>query len=123
MKLTEREVGDVTLLELGGRLVLDDGDALLRERVSDLVGRGRLQVVVNLKDITYIDSCGLGVIIAKLVSLRNKGGDLKLLHLSPRSHRVFEICKLENVLESFDSEAEAVASFSRGGAAGGHAGR
>ena len=123
MKLTEREVGDVTLLELGGRLVLDDGDTILRDRVSDLVRRGRLQLVVNLKDITYIDSCGLGVLIAKLVSVRNKGGDLKLLHLSPRSHRVFEICKLERVFEAFDSEEDAVASFSRGGAAGGNAAR
>ena len=123
MKLTEREVGDVTLLDLGGRLVLDDGETLLRERVSDLVGRGRLQIVVNLKDITYIDSCGLGALIAKLVSLRNKGGDLRLLHLSPRSHRVFEICKLESVFESFDSEADAVASFSGGGTPGGNARR
>jgi anti-sigma B factor antagonist len=122
MKVTERDIGDVTLLELSGRLVLDDGDAMLRDRVTDLVSRGRLQLVVNLKDITYIDSCGLGVLIAKLVSVRNKGGDLRLLNLSPRSHRVFEICKLENVFESFDSEADAVASFSRPGSPGAAAG-
>jgi anti-sigma B factor antagonist len=112
MTLAERPVGDVSLLDLGGRLVLDDGDALLRERVNDLVARGRLKIVVNLRDVTYIDSCGLGILIAKLVSVRNKGGDLKLLNLSPRSHRVFEICKLQNVFESFDSEADAIASFS-----------
>jgi anti-sigma B factor antagonist len=116
MTLAERPVGDVSLLDLSGRLVLDDGDGLLRERVNDLVARGRLKIVVNLRDITYIDSCGLGVLIAKLVSVRNKGGDLKLLHLSPRSHRVFEICKLQNVFESFDSEPDAIASFSRQGA-------
>lgn len=114
MKLAERPVGEVSLLDLSGRLVLDDGDGLLRDRVNDLVGRGRLKIVVNLQEITYIDSCGLGVLIAKLVSVRNKGGDLKLLHLSPRSHRIFEICKLENVFEAFDSEADAIASFSRG---------
>lgn len=112
MTLAERPVGDVSLLDLGGRLVLDDGDALLRERVNDLVARGRLKIVVNLRDVTYIDSCGLGILIAKLVSVRNKGGDLKLLNLSPRSHRVFEICKLQNVFEAFDSEADAIASFS-----------
>ncbi len=122
MKLNERAVGDVTLLELGGRLVLDDGDTLLRDRVNDLVSRGRLKIVVDLRDVTYIDSCGLGVLIAKLVSVRNKGGDLRLLHLSPRSHRIFEICKLESVFDAFESEADAVASFS-GGGAGGNAGR
>lgn len=112
MKLAERPVGEVSLLDLSGRLVLDDGDGLFRDRVNDLLGRGRLKIVVNLKDVTYIDSCGLGVLIAKLVSVRNRGGDLKLIHLSPRSHRVFEICKLQNVFEAFDSEADAIASFS-----------
>jgi anti-sigma B factor antagonist len=116
MTLAERPVGDVSLLDLSGRLVLDDGDGLLRERINNLVARGRLKIVVNLRHITYIDSCGLGVLIAKLVSVRNKGGDLKLLHLSPRSHRVFEICKLQNVFEAFDSEPDAIASFSRQGA-------
>jgi anti-anti-sigma factor len=112
MTLAERAVGDVSLLDLGGRLVLDDGDGLLRDRVNDLAARGRVKIVVNLRDVTYIDSCGLGVLIAKLVSVRNKGGDLKLLHLSPRSHRVFAICKLENVFEAFDAESDAIASFS-----------
>jgi anti-sigma B factor antagonist len=112
MTLTERQVGDVTFLDLQGRLVLDDGDGLLRERINDLVARGRLRVVLNLRDVTYIDSCGLGVIISKFVSLRNRGGDLKLLHLSPRTHRVFEVCKLEHVFGMFDSEAAAIASFS-----------
>jgi anti-sigma B factor antagonist len=112
MKLVERQVGDVSVLDLSGRLVLDDGDGMLRDRVNDLLGQGRVKIVVNLREITYIDSCGLGVLIAKLVSSRSKGGDLKLLHHSPRSHRVFEICKLENVFEAFDSEPEAIASFS-----------
>ena len=112
MKLTERQSGDVTFLDLAGRLVLDDGDGQLRDRVNDLVARQQLKIVVNLQDVTYIDSCGLGVLISKLVSVRNKGGDLRLLHLSPRSHRVFEICKLENVFRSFESEADAIASFS-----------
>src|SRR5688500_13810777 len=113
MKLTERRAGDVTLLDLQGRLVLDDGDTALREHVNDLVSQGRLKIVVNLKEVVYIDSCGLGVLIARLVSVRNKGGDLRLLHLSPRTHRVFEISKLESVFESFVSEEEAVASFKR----------
>jgi anti-anti-sigma factor len=112
MTVLERQAGDVTILDLNGRLVLDEGDLVLRNRVNDLVSRERLKIVINLREVTYIDSCGLGVLIAKLVSVRNRGGDLKLLHLSPRSHRVFEICKLEQVFESFDSEADAVGSFS-----------
>ncbi len=111
MKATEHEAGDVTILRLNGRLVLDEGDAVLKAGVNDLIARGRLKVVLDLTDVTYIDSCGLGVLISKLVSLRNKGGDMKLLHMTPRTHRVFEICKLQNVIQSFDSEQAAVASF------------
>ena len=111
MTLTEREVGDVTILDLRGRLVLDDGDLLFRDRVNELVGKGRKKLVVNLRDVTYIDSCGIGVLISKLVSVRNKGGDLKLVQLSPRSHRVFDICRLDNVFEVFESEDEAIGSF------------
>jgi anti-anti-sigma factor len=119
MTLNERHIGDVTVLDLKGRLVLDDGDLLLRDTVNALVNRGRKQLVVNLRDVTYIDSCGVGVLIAKLVSVRNRGGDLKLVHLSPRTHRVFDICKLEHILEAFESEDEAVASFSRSTGSGG----
>jgi anti-sigma B factor antagonist len=111
MTLQERQIGDVTVLDLTGRLVLDEGDTMVRMRVNELVVGNRLKIIVNLQDVTYIDSCGLGVLIAKLVSVRNKGGDLRLLNLSPRTARVFAISKLENVFETFDSEAEAVASF------------
>jgi anti-sigma B factor antagonist len=114
MTLTEREIGDVTIITLNGRLVLDDGDLMFRDRVNALVAKGRKKIVVSLRDVTYIDSCGVGVLIAKLVSVRNKGGDLKLVQLSPRSHRVFDICRLTNVFEAYESEDEAVASFARG---------
>jgi anti-sigma B factor antagonist len=112
MTLNERQVGEVTLLDLSGRLVFDEGDTLLRARVNDLVARGRVKIIVNLQDVTYIDSCGVGVLIAKFTSVRRNGGDLKLLHLSPRSHRVIHMCGLLSVFETFDSESEAVASFS-----------
>ena len=111
MRLTEASVGDVTVLRLGGRLVLDDGDLRLRDAVNDIVGRGRTRIVVDLGDVTYIDSCGLGVLIAKLVSVRNKGGDLKLSRVSARSHRLLEICKLEGIFQVYESEADAIASF------------
>ena len=111
MTLKERRVGDVSILDLNGRLVLEDGDVLLRSRINDLVDEGRLKIVVNLQDVTYVDSCGVGVLIAKYVSVRKKGGDVKLLHLTPRSHKVMEISKLLTVFEIFDSEDRALASF------------
>jgi len=111
MTLTERQVGEVTLLELKGRLVFDDGEKALRTRVNDLVEQGRVKLVINLSNVTYIDSCGVGVLIAKFVSVRRHGGDVKLLELSPRSRHVMAICGLLDVFETFDSETSAVASF------------
>lgn len=113
MTLTERRLGDVTVLDLKGRLVLEEGDAVLRERVSALAAEGRLKILLNLRDVTYIDSCGVGVLIAKFVSVRRKGGDVRLLHLTARSRHLMEISKLMDVFHIYDSEAEAVASFGR----------
>ena len=111
MTLKERRVGDVTILELKGRLVLDDGDDELRDWLEQLAEQGGVNIVVNLKDVTYIDSCGIGVLIAKYVSLRRKGGDVKLLHLTPRSQHLMEISKLLDVFQMFESEDDALASF------------
>jgi anti-sigma B factor antagonist len=112
MTVVERRIGDVTVLDLKGRLVFDDGDAALRTRINDLVAEGRLQILLNLRDVTYVDSCGIGVLVAKFVSLRRKGGDLRLMNITPRSQRLMEITKLLGVFRIFDSEAEAIASFS-----------
>jgi anti-sigma B factor antagonist len=112
MTLTERRLSDVTLLHLAGRLVYDEGDIVLRTRVNELVAEGRLKIVVDLQDVTTMDSCGVGELVARLVSVRQKGGDMKLLRLTHRSHRVMQISRLLDVFESFDSEDEAVARFS-----------
>jgi anti-anti-sigma factor len=112
MTLAERRVGDVTLLELAGRLVYNEGDVLLRARINDLLAQDRVKIVVDLERVTAIDSCGVGELVARLVSARQKGGNVKLLHLSRRSHRVMEISKLLDVFEAFDSERAAVDSFS-----------
>jgi anti-sigma B factor antagonist len=111
MTVTERRVGDVTILEVAGRLVLDDGHDELRSRVEQLVDAGCVNLLVDLGDVTYIDSCGVGLLIAKYVSLRRKGGDLKLLHLTQRSHHLMEISKLLDVFETFEAEEPALASF------------
>jgi anti-anti-sigma factor len=113
MTLTERRLGEVTVLDLDGRLVLEEGDAVLRERVRALVAEGRLKILLNLRRVTYIDSCGIGVLIAKFVSVRRAGGDVRLLHLTARSRHLMEITKLLNVFRIFDSEPDALASFER----------
>ena len=112
MTVVERRLGDVTVLDLEGRLVFDEGDSVLRDHIDSLVDQGRMNIVVNLQQVTYVDSCGIGVLVAKYVSLRRKGGDLRFVHVTPRSQRLMEITKLMSVFRIYQSEAEAVASFS-----------
>ena len=111
VKITERRVGDVTILELHGRLVMDE-DTSCSEHIDDLVRQGRIRIILNLRDVTYIDSAGVGALIAKYVSLRRRGGDLRLVSLSDRVRRVITIAHLLQVFETFDSEDLAVRSFS-----------
>ena len=111
LSIVERESGDVTTLVLTGQVVLDDGDLLFRKRIHDLVERGRTKVVVDLGGVNYIDSAGVGMIVGKLKTLRERGGDMKLLNLNPRGLRVFGISKLLLVFETFDNEEQAVKSF------------
>ena len=111
MKIAERRVGDVTILDLHGRLVMDE-DTSCTEHIDLLVREGRLRILLNLRDVTYIDSAGVGALIAKYVSLRRRGGDLRLLSLSDRVRRVITIAHLLEVFEIFESEDLAVRSFS-----------
>jgi anti-sigma B factor antagonist len=111
LQITERRTGDVTILDLAGRVVLGEGDTPFRQAIDALVKEGRLKIVLNLKDVTYIDSAGVGVMVGKLVSLRRQGGDIKILTLVQRNLRVMTITKLVTVFEIFESEDEAVKSF------------
>lgn len=111
LRIVERVVEGVMILDMTGRLVLDQGDAVFRDCIGDLLTRGEKQIVVNLKNVTYIDSAGVGVMVAKYLTVRRAGGDMKLLHLTPRSTRVMTITKLLTVFEAFDNEDEAVRSF------------
>lgn len=114
MQVVERRLGDVTVLDLKGRLILDDGDVVLREHLNALLDQGHANIVLNLHDVTHVDSCGIGLLVSKYVSLRRKGGDLRFVDLTDRSRRLMEITKLIGVFHIFDSEADAVASFSGG---------
>jgi anti-sigma B factor antagonist len=109
--ISERRIGDVTVLDLHGRLVLDDGDTSCVEHIDLLVRQGRIRIILNLQDVSYIDSAGVGALVAKYVSLRKRGGDLKLLRLSERVRRVITIAHLLAVFETFESEELAVRSF------------
>ena len=117
MTIVERRIGDVTILDLQGRLVFDDGDRIFRARVDELLEQGRLRIVVNLAAVTYIDSCGIGSLVSKFVSLRRKGGDLRFVHVTPRSNRLLQITRLIGIFRIFESEDEAIASFSSESAA------
>jgi anti-sigma B factor antagonist len=109
--ISERRIGDVTILDLHGRLVFDEGDTSSAERIDGLIRQGRLQIVVNLQDVNYIDSAGVGALVSKYVTLRKRGGDLKLLCLSERVRHVISIAHLLGTFESFESEELAVRSF------------
>lgn len=111
LKVDEREFGDVTVLTLTGQILLDDGDLEIRRAVHGLVDRSRFKIVLDLAAVNYIDSAGVGMIVGKLKTLRERGGDMKLLNLNTRGLRVFGISKLLMIFESFDNEAQAIKSF------------
>jgi anti-sigma B factor antagonist len=111
MTIRERAVESVVVLDLAGRLVLGDGDQLLKDTVQNLMASGRKFVVLNLADVSYVDSSGLGSLVAVFLSARKQGGALKLLNPSKRLHDLLAIAKLLTVLDISESEAQAVASF------------
>jgi len=111
LEITEHAVGDVTVLNLNGRLVLTEAEDPFREHVEALIARGCVKLVMDLTHVTYIDSAGLGMLVAKYVSARRRGGDIRLCHLTPRSTHVMDITRLSCVFRVFDSEDEAVHSF------------
>ncbi len=108
-QLAERQAGDVTILALGGRC--EEGDTTIRDRIDELLRNGRVKVVLDLGAMAYIDSTGVGTIAAKYLTLRRRGGDLKLLHVPPRTLQLMTVTKLTRVFEFFDEEAVAIASF------------
>jgi anti-sigma B factor antagonist len=111
MEIAERVVDGVAILDLSGRLILSDGEKTFRQKVDDLVLQGQKKILVNFDNVTYLDSAGVGAVVWKYVTLKRQGGDLKLLNLHLRTHRVLAVTKLLTVLQSFDSETAALAAF------------
>lgn len=111
IRVEERPIGSVTVLDLVGKLTTDQGAQHLKDKINSLISQGRTQTVVNLKDVPYIDSGGLGQLVASYSSVKKAGGTLKLLNVNSRNHDLLSITRLVTIFDSFDSESEAVQSF------------
>lgn len=108
---TTREVGDVTVIDMDGRITLGEGSALLHDLVRENLGRGRRKIVLNLGEINYIDSTGLGELVSAYRLVKSEGGALKLLNLNKKVTDLLQITKLYTVFDIHNQEAQAVASF------------
>jgi anti-sigma B factor antagonist len=112
MDIAERAVSDVTVLDLKGKMTLGEGDELLKDKINSLLQQGKKKLVLNLEGVPYIDSAGLGEIVRTYTTVSRQGGSLKLLNLTKRIEDLLSITKLLTVFETFDTEAEAIQSFS-----------
>ena len=113
MKIKTRQVDGISIMDCSGRITLGEGSVQLRDAVRDLLAKGSKQILLNLGDVTYIDSSGIGELVSAFTTVRNQGGDLKLLNLTKKVHDLLQITKLYTVFDVKDDEASAVASFAR----------
>lgn len=111
MKITHREVRGVTILDLEGRLVMEDGVPQLVEHLNALIRQARQRILLNFDKVTYLDSAGVGAIAWKFATARRRDVHVKLLNLRRKSHNVFKTTRLLTVLKAFESEEEAIDSF------------
>ena len=111
MKIEERNVSGITVLDLKGKMLIGEGDELLREKINGLVEDGKSKILLNLAEVPYVDSAGLGEIVRCYTTVSRKEGVLKLLSLTKRLHDLLSITKLLTVFETYDSEEEAVKSY------------
>lgn len=111
VKISTRQVGDVTVIDAAGRITLGEGASAFRDTVRDLTAKGDKKILLNLSDVSYIDSSGIGEMVSGFTTVTNHEGQLKLLGLSKRVKDLLQITKLYTVFEVFDDEAAAVRSF------------
>lgn len=111
MKASTRQVDGVTIVDLSGRITLGEGIVILRDTVRDLIGRGSNKILLNLGEVNYIDSSGIGELVSAFTTVRNQGGDLKLLNLTNKVHDLLQITKVYTVFDVKDDEAAAVKAF------------
>ncbi len=111
MKIVEREVGDVTILDLKGKILIGEGDDALREAVTRLTDAGKTKLLLNLAEVPYVDSAGLGEIVRCYTTVSRKGGRLKLISLTKKIQDLLAITKLLTVFETYENEQDAIKSF------------
>lgn len=114
MQIHQRSVGDVTIVDLNGKMTLGEGDELLRDKVNSLIQQGQKKIILNLAEVPYIDSAGLGEIVRTYTTVSRQGGSLKLLSLTKRIQDLLAITKLLTVFETFENEQDAIKSFGAG---------
>src|SRR5215469_1886774 len=115
MKSNSRQIDGVTILDLSGRITLGEGSVVLRDVIRDVLSKGQKHILLNLGEVTYIDSSGIGELVSAFTTVRNQGGDLKLLNLTKKVHDLLQITKLYTVFDVKDDETTAVKAFSTAG--------
>jgi len=113
MKASIRQTNDVTIVDLSGQIILGEGSSVLRDTVKDLLSKGEKRILLNLSNINYMDSSGIGELISAHTSVCNQGGEMKLLHLTKKVRDLLQIMKLYSVFQVLDDEAQAVAAFNK----------
>ena len=113
MKATNRQVDGVAVVDMSGRITLGEGSVVLRDTIRDLVGKGQKKILLNLGDVTYIDSSGIGELVSAFTAVRREGGELKLLNLTKKVHDLLQITKLYTVFDIKDDEAAAIKAFGK----------
>jgi anti-sigma B factor antagonist len=116
LRATHRDAGQSTVVDLSGKITLGEGSALLRKTVRGLLDEKRTHIVLNLADVDYIDSSGIGELVSAYTTVKNRGGDLKLLHLTKKVHDLLQLTKLYTVFEVYTEERAALNSFQQAAA-------
>jgi anti-sigma B factor antagonist len=111
MEISERKDGKVTVLSLAGKVTLGEGDVLLKDKLHSLLNQGQKDVLLNLAQVNYVDSAGLGAIVSAYTTMTREGGSLKLANVTKKLQDLLTITKLLTVFETFDSEDEALRSY------------
>jgi anti-sigma B factor antagonist len=113
LRMSDRDVSGVTVIEIEGRIVLGEESNSFREKVKSLLAAGKKKIVLNLANVSYIDSAGLGTLVATFHSARSQGATLKLANLGQKFKEVLQVTKLMTVFDTYENETEAINSFSK----------
>lgn len=111
INISERQAGDVTILDLSGKVTIGEGSVALRNAIRKVLGEGKNKIILNLGDVSYIDSSGIGELVSSFTAVKKEGGTLKLLNLTQKIQDLLAITKLLTVFDTFDDEAAALSSF------------